>query len=348
VCVCVCVCVYMCVCVCVRVYVCVSFQHHHPQHHHDHQDQRSGLEAAAAPEDGSPARGSRRRHLPRVPSSSSASGESDNSWVAVAEDTPLLEAPLDRSRSALSAPGPDTHPEQEWLDLSGLQPRHQAQVLRLQRELLTYAKLSFLRAPDGSEGVAVCDSLASHLELQATISDAGVPLSFSLQDLGNPGRARSLRDGLLRTDHKRLALQVATKCGIESEPVWAAWGLELLQLGQFAQARQRLKYCLGGSRHGGAEAATPVRVCVCVCCVCCVCVCVCVCVLCVCVCAGVCVCVFVCVCVCVCVCVRVCVCVCVCVCVWRVEGCACSYNYHHHHPPGCARDVRTGAPRSSR
>jgi zinc finger FYVE domain-containing protein 26 len=40
-----------------------------------------------------------------------------------------------------------------------------------------------------------------------------------------------------------LALDVATRCQIESEPVWTQWGLALLSLGKYKIAREKFKYC---------------------------------------------------------------------------------------------------------
>jgi len=42
----------------------------------------------------------------------------------------------------------------------------------------------------------------------------------------------------------KMAIDVATKCNIESEPVWAAWGIALLELGRYPDAKEKFKYCL--------------------------------------------------------------------------------------------------------
>jgi hypothetical protein len=43
----------------------------------------------------------------------------------------------------------------------------------------------------------------------------------------------------------KLALSVAIKCNIEPEPVWAAWGMALLKMGKYSEAKEKFNHCLG-------------------------------------------------------------------------------------------------------
>ena len=43
----------------------------------------------------------------------------------------------------------------------------------------------------------------------------------------------------------KLAIDVAEKCSIESEPAWAAWGLSLLKMGRYTEAKDKFNFCLG-------------------------------------------------------------------------------------------------------
>lgn len=54
-----------------------------------------------------------------------------------------------------------------------------------------------------------------------------------------------MRDLLIENDRMKLALNVATKCSIECEPIWVKWGLSLLKLGMYNQAKIKFSYCLG-------------------------------------------------------------------------------------------------------
>jgi zinc finger FYVE domain-containing protein 26 len=42
----------------------------------------------------------------------------------------------------------------------------------------------------------------------------------------------------------KLAITVATKCNIECDQVWAAWGMSLLKLGRYSEAKEKFNYCL--------------------------------------------------------------------------------------------------------
>ena len=58
-------------------------------------------------------------------------------------------------------------------------------------------------------------------------------------------RIRSLRDRLVREEKLELAFSVSVNFHLDSEPVWAAWGLSLLKKGEFELAKEKLKYCFG-------------------------------------------------------------------------------------------------------
>lgn len=66
---------------------------------------------------------------------------------------------------------------------------------------------------------------------------------ITIGDLSSQNKARQLRDQLLSEDQMELALNVATRCQIESEPVWTQWGLALLSMGKYTAAREKFKYC---------------------------------------------------------------------------------------------------------
>merc|ERR1711871_1255357 len=57
---------------------------------------------------------------------------------------------------------------------------------------------------------------------------------------------RALRDALVtpQIDRIRLALKVCKICRIEEEPVYSAWGLALVHMGEFSEARKKFAACL--------------------------------------------------------------------------------------------------------
>eukprot|EP00945_MAST-04E_sp_MAST-4E-sp1_P004972 g4972.t1 len=72
------------------------------------------------------------------------------------------------------------------------------------------------------------------------------PFFILLTDMSDPARMRALRDALItpQIDRIRLALDVCQTCRIEEEPVHAAWGLALVRMGEFREARVKFAACL--------------------------------------------------------------------------------------------------------
>eukprot|EP01087_Luapelamoeba_hula_P024804 TRINITY_DN9571_c0_g1_i1.p1 TRINITY_DN9571_c0_g1~~TRINITY_DN9571_c0_g1_i1.p1 ORF type:complete len:900 (+),score=149.53 TRINITY_DN9571_c0_g1_i1:278-2701(+) len=117
--------------------------------------------------------------------------------------------------------------------------------INLIQQLLLYAKLQFLRSSHESGGVSLCDTILSHVELLQSLIISKCDLGgVSLSHFSDPQKARLLRDKLIAEDRMKLAIDVSTKCGIESEPAWAAWGMALLEMGRYNDAKEKLKYCL--------------------------------------------------------------------------------------------------------
>ena len=154
-------------------------------------------------------------------------------------------------------------------------PRAPLLVLSLVQQLLQYAKRQFQkvrRLPlastsdvsirfgvrvlgSGKSGFAyqaLCDAYLKCLGLLRQLhklSARGKPydvFAVSLTSLRIPQRARLLRDALTSegVDRMHLALELCQTCAVEVEPVYAAWGLALVRVGRFADARQKFAYCL--------------------------------------------------------------------------------------------------------
>ena len=65
----------------------------------------------------------------------------------------------------------------------------------------------------------------------------------SIQELTKPDLARRVRDRLIQDDRFRLAMEVSTKCQLDTSAVWAAWGMACLNCGDFTTARQKFRHC---------------------------------------------------------------------------------------------------------
>ncbi len=67
-------------------------------------------------------------------------------------------------------------------------------LINMIQELLLFAKLQFLKSDNGgkdNEGVNVCDSFLSHVELlQSLLISKSLPVGFTFRDFSIPQRAR--------------------------------------------------------------------------------------------------------------------------------------------------------------
>ena len=54
---------------------------------------------------------------------------------------------------------------------------------------------------------------------------------------------RRIRDQLLHDDRFSLAMEISTKCNLDTTGVWAAWGMSWLKVGNFEKAREKLRHC---------------------------------------------------------------------------------------------------------
>ena len=128
-------------------------------------------------------------------------------------------------------------------------------VVRIIQQLLYYAKLRLMTSDFSAlDLVQTCDMLLQRTELllqlifcggTATASAvAELSKGLSLSMLADPQKARSLRERLIENDLLDLALLVATKCGVETDPVWAAKALRMLETNRYQEAKQLFRYCL--------------------------------------------------------------------------------------------------------
>jgi len=118
-------------------------------------------------------------------------------------------------------------------------------VISTIQQLLYHGKVCFLQSFDHSAFVELCDVYLSYVDLlRVLVGVKGAAFAMTLADLNEPAKARQLRDNLIKDDRLKLAMDVATKCRIESDPVWAAWGLIKLQQGLYDEAKEKLRHCL--------------------------------------------------------------------------------------------------------
>ena len=71
----------------------------------------------------------------------------------------------------------------------------------------------------------------------------------SIQELAKPELARRVRDRLVQEDQFELAMEVSTKCQLDTSVVWSAWGVACLRCGELAKAREKFRHCFQVSQH---------------------------------------------------------------------------------------------------
>ncbi|KAK7502719.1 hypothetical protein BaRGS_00005969, partial [Batillaria attramentaria] len=116
-------------------------------------------------------------------------------------------------------------------------------IISIIRELLFRAKVIFLKSGDSSM-IGQCDGYQTRVDLLKILLEANYPDLPTLQELTKMDTARRLRDKLVRDERLPLALEVCTKCGVDSAVVWVAWGRACLHIGDFAGARDKFAHIL--------------------------------------------------------------------------------------------------------
>lgn len=114
--------------------------------------------------------------------------------------------------------------------------------LRLIQNLLLNAKLRFAEAEDSS-GVEMCDTYLSRVDLLRLLVSSRCSKIPSIQELTRTDLARRVRDRLVQDDRFKLAMEVSTKCQLDTGAVLAAWGVACLKAGNFVEARSKFKNC---------------------------------------------------------------------------------------------------------
>ena len=111
------------------------------------------------------------------------------------------------------------------------------------KHLLHNAKVKLLQN-SSSNMISLCDTYLSLIDvLEQLLLDncTNIP---SLYELKNTETVRRFRNRLLEEERNELAMNLSTKCGLDSATVWAAWGLAELKRGNFKEARNKFEKCM--------------------------------------------------------------------------------------------------------
>lgn len=90
-----------------------------------------------------------------------------------------------------------------------------------------------------SEVLSLAEIWLGRAELLQSLLGSGI--SASLDDIADKLSSESLRDRLVSDERYSMAVYMCKKCKIDVFPVWKAWGLALLRMERYAQARVKFK-----------------------------------------------------------------------------------------------------------
>jgi zinc finger FYVE domain-containing protein 26 len=109
--------------------------------------------------------------------------------------------------------------------------------------LLHNAKVKLLQN-SSSNYISLCDTYLSLIDVLEKLLLANCSLVPSLHELRNTESCRRIRNRLLEEERHELAMDLSTKCGLDTQTVWASWGLIELRRGNYAEARDKFAKCL--------------------------------------------------------------------------------------------------------
>jgi zinc finger FYVE domain-containing protein 26 len=118
-----------------------------------------------------------------------------------------------------------------------------ALILNMIKYLLCNAKIKLLQN-SSTTIISLCDTYLSLIDILEELLIANCSNIPSLNDLRNQETTRRLRNRLLEEERHDLAMNLSTKCGLDSQTVWASWGLIELKRGSYKDARTKFEKCL--------------------------------------------------------------------------------------------------------
>jgi zinc finger FYVE domain-containing protein 26 len=116
-------------------------------------------------------------------------------------------------------------------------------IINMIKYLLCNAKVKLLQN-SSTNIISLCDSYLSLIDILEQLLLAHCSFLPSLHDLRNTESSRRIRNRLLEEERHELAMNLSTKCGLDSQTVWASWGLNELRRGNYNEARSKFDKCL--------------------------------------------------------------------------------------------------------
>lgn len=116
-------------------------------------------------------------------------------------------------------------------------------IINMIKNLLNNAKMRLLQN-SSTNIISLCDTYLSLIDVLEQLLLANCSLVPSLNELRNTESVRRIRNRLLEEERHELAMNLSTKCGLDTQTVWASWGMIELRRGNYKEARNKFEKCM--------------------------------------------------------------------------------------------------------
>lgn len=130
-----------------------------------------------------------------------------------------------------------------YLQSANQQVEDHGLVINMMKHLLHNAKVKLLQN-SSSNIISLCDNYLSLIDILEQLLLANCSIIPSLNELRNSESVRRIRNRLLEEERHDLAMNLSTKCGLDTQTVWASWGIMELRRSNYKEARAKFEKCL--------------------------------------------------------------------------------------------------------
>ena len=123
-------------------------------------------------------------------------------------------------------------------------------VLNIIKNLLFTAKMKLMtmiiedeRMQEQQQLIDSCDLYNNLVDILNRLNMANCSLP-ALNELLQQDTLRRIRNQLLDDERYQLAMDISTRCNLDTQTIWFQWGMAYLSIGQYADARDKFEKCL--------------------------------------------------------------------------------------------------------
>ncbi|CAF1082231.1 unnamed protein product, partial [Didymodactylos carnosus] len=121
-------------------------------------------------------------------------------------------------------------------------------VLNMIKNLLFAAKMKLMTGntnlfTTNHTLLSSCDTYINLIDILNRLNTANCDLP-TLNDLLQQETLRRIRNKLLDDERYQLAMDISTRCNLDSYTIWVQWGMACLYIGLFSEARKKFEKCL--------------------------------------------------------------------------------------------------------